>query len=306
MKTPGISILIVLLVPIIVPLLLFAQQTQSQTIIRAQVNLVDVLFSVFDKKGKHIEALTKNDVEVFEDGIKQNIEFFHREGESGPPQPLTIVLLVDTSGSVRDKLGLEQVIALDFFKNVLRPKKDLAAIIQFDSEVALVQDFTDDLDRLGAALRSLRAGGSTMLYDAVYLAAEEKLKSEAGRKVIVALTDGADTASKITRKEAIVTSQKNDVILFGIGVKSREFPEDFGALKDLARETGGRFFNPQSNMREITEAFQEILTTLKKQYSVSYYSINQKKDGSFRRLQIRVKRDNIRVAHRSGYYAPRS
>ncbi|HEV8131566.1 MAG TPA: VWA domain-containing protein, partial [Acidobacteriota bacterium] len=247
-------------------------QVQAPTVIRAQVNLVNLLFSAFDKKGKHVEALNKNDVEIFEDGVKQNIEFFRSEGTAGEAaQSLTIVLLVDTSGSVKDKLGLEQIISSDFFRNILRPKKDLAAIIQFDSEVALVQDFTDDLNRLDTALHALRAGGSTMLYDAVYIAAGDVLKAEAGRKVIIILSDGADTASRTTRKQSIDTAQKNDVIIFGIGVKSPEFPEDFGALKELSRETGGQFFNPKTSMREITEAFQQILNTLKKQYNVSYY-----------------------------------
>ncbi len=300
-----LTILILAFAP--VPPILHGQKAQTPTVIRAQVNLVNILFSVFDKKGKHIEGLIQKEVEVYEDGVKQNIEFFRGEGDSGAQaEPLTIVLLVDTSGSVKDKLGFEQTIASDFFRNILRPKKDLAAIIQFDSEVALVQDFTDDLNRLDVALHSLRAGGSTMLYDAVYVASEQVLKGEAGRKVVIIVSDGADTASQTTRKEAIVTAQKDDVIIFGIGVKSPEFPEDFGALKELARETGGQFFNPRTSMREISEAFQQILNTLKKQYNVSYYSSNTAKDGSFRRLQIRIKRDSVRVLHRSGYYAPRA
>ena len=212
---------------------------------------------------------------------------------------------MDTSASVKDKLTIEQTIAADFFKQILRPKKDLAALIEFGSEVALVQDFTDDLGRLERALDSLRGGGNTALYDAVYLAAEDKLKAEAGRKVILIVSDGADTSSKTKRQEAIDAAQKNDVTVFSIGVKSRTFGADFRALEGLSRETGGRFFDPQVDMREITAAFNSILTTLKQQYNISYYSTNQKKDGSFRRIQIRAKKDNIRVQHRSGYYAPR-
>ncbi|MBI4456322.1 MAG: VWA domain-containing protein [Acidobacteria bacterium] len=281
----------------------FAQQ--SETVIRAQVNLVNVLFSAFNKKGEHIKGLSKKDVEIYEDGTKQNVEFFAYEG-GAQADLLTIALLMDTSGSVKDKLGMERTIALDFFTQVLRPKKDLAAVIEFASEVALAQDFTDDLHRLEGALQSLRGGGSTALYDAIYLASEEKLKTEVGRKVILVVSDGEDTSSKITRKEAINTTQKNDVTLFAIGVKSSEFSSDFGALKELAKETGGRFYNPKLDMPEITSAFQGILTTLKQQYNISYYSTNQKRDGTFRRIQIRVKRDKVRVQHRSGYYAPRS
>ena len=273
------------------------------SVIRAQVNLVNVLFSAFNRRGEQVKGLTRNDIEVYEDNVKQNIEFFLYEGGSDA-EPLTIALLMDTSGSVKDKLGLEQSIALDFFKDVLRPRRDLAAVIDFGSEVTLVQDFTDDLGRLETALRSLRAGGSTALYDAIYLAAEDKLKQEAGRKVILIVSDGDDTSSKIKRKEAIDTAQKNDTTIFAIGVN--EFRADFGALEEMAKETGGRFFSAAANSRDITKAFQSILGILKQQYNVSYYSSNQKRDGTFRRILIRVKRDNVRLQHRNGYYAPRS
>ncbi|MBI2821151.1 MAG: VWA domain-containing protein [Acidobacteria bacterium] len=281
---------------------LLAQRPEA--VIRTQVNLVNVLFSVFDRKGEHVKGLSRSDLEVYEDDVKQSIEFFRYEGDV-QAQSLTIVLLMDTSGSVRDKLDLERAIAMDFFRQALRPRKDLAAVIDFGSEVTLVQDFTDDLERLESALGSLRAGGNTTLYDAVYLAAEDKLKTEAGRKVLLIVSDGEDTSSRINRKEAADAAQKNDVTVFAIGVKST-FRSDFGALQELARETGGRFFNPQNDIREMTDAFHRILGTLKQQYSVSYYSTNQKKDGTFRRIQIHVKKAKTRVQHRSGYYAPRS
>jgi Ca-activated chloride channel family protein len=289
---------------LILLLLTSSHGQQARTTIRAQVDLVNVLFSVFDKKGKHIQGLTQRDVEVYEDGVRQAVEFFgHASGATS--EPLTIVMLVDASGSVKDKLALEKSIASDFLKEVLRPEKDLAAIVAFDSNVELVQDFTADLERLNAGLRSITAGGSTSLYDAIYLAAGEELKIEASRKVIVILSDGEDTASKISRREAIDAAQRSDVTVFCIGVKSPDFGANFGALKDCSRETGGRFFEAKIDWRQITGAFREIIDTLKQQYNVSYYSTNTKKDGTFRRIQIRVKKDHPRVQHRIGYFAPR-
>ena len=278
---------------------------QEQTaVIRGQVNLVNVLFSAFDRKGQHIRGLSRSDLDIYEDGVKQNIEYFRFEGEN-EADSLTVVLHMDTSASVKDKLAMEQSIASDFLKEILRPTKDLAAVMEFGSEVALIQDFTDDQSRLSRALQSLQAGGGTALFDGIYLAAEEKLQSEAGRKVILIVSDGEDTQSKVKQDEAIRVAQRNDVTVFAIGVKSGFGPSDFGALEDVCRETGGRFFDARVERKSITTAFQGMTTALKQQYNISYYSSNQEKDGGFRRIQIRVKKDNVKVQHRSGYYAPR-
>lgn len=282
-----------------------------QTVIRTEVNLVHVLFSAFDRKGKHVAGLTTSDVEIYEDGTRQGIEFFrHQSDYESQAEPLAIVLLMDTSGSVKDKLGLEQAIALDFFKQVLRPQKDSAAIVQFDNRVGTVQDFTDDVEQLGKVLHSLRAVGSTALYEAVYMASdmasEEKLKMAPGRRVMVIVSDGEDTSSKVSRKDAIEAAQRNDVIIFAVGVNTQGFKSDFVSLKEFARETGGRFFNTRSNMREMSRVFQEMIEALKQHYNIFYYSTNQRKDGTFRAIHVRVKKKRVRVQHRVGYYAPRA
>src|SRR5262249_12779880 len=159
----------------------------------------------------------------------QRIEYFS-DLSHGSDVPLTMALLIDTSGSVKDKLEYEKTTAREFFSRVLRKNKDLALIIQFDSDVNLVQDFTDDPDRLAAALDGLQAGNSTSLYDAVFLAVDEKLKNETGRKVILVISDGDDNASRLRKEVAIEVSQRHDVIIFGIGVKS-DFGTNFGVLK---------------------------------------------------------------------------
>lgn len=272
--------------------------------IRAEVELVNLVFTAADRKGRVVEGLGPNDFELFEDGKRQEIEYFSDPGK-GSDIPLTIALLVDTSGSVRRKLEYEQAAAAQFFREILRPDRDLALIIQFDSEVNLVQDFTQDPEALYRALATLRAGNNTALYDAVYLAAEEKLKGEAGRKVIVVLTDGADTSSLVKKETAIEAAQKNDILIYGIGVHDSRFAADFGVLRKFARETGGEFFSPKARIEEIGDAFRSIQRDIRGHYSLGYTPSNRLRDGAFRKIELRAKRSGVRVRTRSGYYAPR-
>ncbi len=278
---------------------------EPQATIRAEVALVDVIFTAVDKKDRPIRNLKADDFQVFENRQPQKIEYFSELGQESTV-PLTIALLIDTSGSVKDKLEYEKVTASEFFKEILRPHKDLALIIQFDSDVYLIQDFTQDLDSLLNALDGLRAGNSTALYDAVYLAAEEKLRGEIGRKVMVVITDGEDTSSRLRKEEAIEAAQKSDVIVYGIGVRSEFFGSNFGVLKKFAKETGGSFFSPRAKIPEIRAAFRSIGEELRGQYSLAYISSNKKKDGSFREIDIRCKIRGVRIRARKGYYAPKS
>ena len=282
-----------------------AQAQIPQTTIRAEVPLVNIIFSALERDNRPVPGLTMDDFLVFEDRKPQKIEYFSQLTE-GSEIPLTIALLIDTSGSVRTKLDDEKQTAAEFLRSILRKSKDEALIIQFDSEVRLVQDFTDDTERLVRALNSLEAGNSTSLYDAIYLAVEEKLKGEVGRKVIVAITDGDDTASKLKKEDAIEAAQRSDVLIYGIGVRSREFGANFGVLKRFAEETGGGFFSPQARMTEIQAAFKAIGEELKGQYSLAYTPENRANDGTFRAVEIRCKRKGIRVRARRGYYAPNS
>jgi len=274
-----------------------------QTTIRAEVALVNVIFSATDSRNRPVTGLKKDDFVLFENRQKQTIDYFSEVDEAGAV-PLTIALLIDTSGSVKSKLEYEKQTAAEFFKSILRKDKDLALIIQFDSEVNLVQDFTGDADRLIDALDTLEAGNSTSLYDAIYLAADEKLRHEVGRRVIVAISDGEDTSSKIAKEEAIETAQRNDILIYGIGVRG-EMGTDFGVLKRFAEETGGSFFSPRANQAEIRAAFRAIGEELKGQYSLAYRSTNTKKDGSFRSIDLRCKVSGVRIRARKGYYAPR-
>jgi len=280
-----------------------ASGQDSQTIIRAEVALVNVVFTAVDRSGRPVRGLVPENFRIFENREEQKIEYFSELG-GGSQVPLTIALLIDTSGSVKDKLEFEKTTAGEFFKEVLRPAKDLALIIQFDSEVNLVQDFTQNQDDLISAMKGLRAGNSTSLYDAIYLAAEEKLKHETGRKVMVVISDGEDTSSKLRKEEAIEAAQKRDVLIYGIGVRSDDFGSNFGVLKKFAEETGGAFFSPRARFEEIQAAFRSIGEELQGQYSLAYIPTNRKKDGSFRSIDLRSKTGGVRIRARKGYYAP--
>jgi Ca-activated chloride channel homolog len=309
-KVPSLIVrawLAILIVP--VTLSVFAsipRQTAQvpQATIRTRVELVNVVFSATDRNGKVVSGLKAGDFQVLEDRKPQAIDYFS-DWTQGTEVPLTIALLVDTSASVKSKLEYEKQTASEFFSHVLRRDRDIALIIQFDSDVNLVQDFTQDPERLNAALSTLRAGNSTALYDAIYLAVNEKLKDETGRKVIVVITDGTDTSSRIREKEAIEVAQRNDVIIYGIGVRD-EYGESFGVLKRFAEETGGNFFSPSARLEELRKAFKAIGGDLQGQYSLAYRSTNEKNDGAFRSIELRCKVPGVRLRARKGYYAPKA
>ncbi len=281
---------------------LFAQQTKPP-IIRAQVDVVNVLCTVRDRSGRYVDDLTKDDFRVIEDGVEQKIQFFHHE-EGEDAQPLTIVLLIDTSGSVKMKLGFEQQAALEFLRQTLRKNKDMAAVVQFDSEISLVQDFTYDYSALKRAIDNIRAGGATKLYDAIWLGANDLLKNEVGRRVEIVLSDGADLASQTPEEDAIHAAQDQDVVIYAIGVEGEGFSADFGTLKRFARDTGGVFFNSKADLDKLREVFAKINQEIKNQYSLVYQSTNKRRDGAFRNLKVEVRRRGLKVTHRKGYYAP--
>ncbi len=281
----------------------FQVPPEPQANYKAQVNMVNIVFTVTDSKGAFVNSLAEQDFEVFENGAPQSILYFNNYSKGGEIS-ITMALLVDTSGSVKDKLGLEIDTALEFLRNVLRPQKDLAMILQFSSEVELVQDFTDNLKLLEKGLSSLRGGGGTSLYDAIFLAVNEKLRHEAGRKVIVILSDGADNQSKVKKEEALQASQRADVLIYGIGVRGAGYPADFGVLKQFARDTGGRFFLAKVRLAELQQAFREINQDLKNQYALAYSPTNTKMDGTFRRTEVKARRKGFNVKSRTGYFAP--
>ncbi len=282
----------------------WAQDGEEETpVIRASVDVVNVLCTVRDRQQNYVIDLKQENFEIIEDGVRQKVQFFSNEtGEDA--QPLTVVLLIDTSGSVKDKLGFLQEAASEFLSQTLRKNKDLAAVVQFDSEVSLIQDFTYDYSVLEDAILSIRAGGSTKLYDAIWVSVNELLRHEVGRRMLVILSDGADTQSMTRDNEALKVAQEQDVVIYGIGVRSRRFDSDFGKLKKFAEGTGGLFFNSKVDLQKIREAFRRINRGIKNQYALGYVSTNPRRDGSFREIKFRMKRSGLKVTHRKGYYAP--
>ena len=282
----------------------WAQDWEEETpVIRASVDVVNVLCTVRERRGNYLTDLRQQDFELLEDGVRQKVQFFSNEtGEDA--QPMTVVLLIDTSGSVKDKLAFEQEAASEFLRQTLRKNKDLAAIVQFDSEVSLIQDFTYDYSVLENAILSIRAGGSTKLYDAIWVSVNELLRHEVGRRMLVILSDGADTQSMTRDNEALKIAQEYDVVIYGLGVRSGRFDSDFGKLKKFAEGTGGLFFNSKVDLQKLREAFRRINRGIKNQYALGYVSNNPRRDGSFREVKVRMKRSGLKVTHRKGYYAP--
>jgi len=267
------------------------------------VDLVNVLFTVTDRKGKLVTDLDKQNLKLLEDNRLQTITNFARETDL----PLTIAVLIDTSTSIRDRFKFEQQAAIDFLYRTLRPRKDKALLITFDSAIELVQDFTDNAEALAKAIRQVRPGGGTKMFDGIYLACQEKLKGESGRKIMILISDGDDNLSLETLAGTLEMAQKSDVSIFAISTNSSGFfgitaPKADRVLKRLSEDTGGRAFFP-FKAEDLSESFQDISDELRSQYSMAYRSSNPARDGSFRSIKIETDRKNLKVKARKGYYA---
>ena len=289
--------------------------------ITVDVSLVNILASVHDKHGGLIGNLTKDDFTVLEDGKPQSIKYFTRETDL----PLTIGLLIDVSASQRNLLDIEKRAAHQFFSQVLR-KKDEAFLISFGEESELLQDYTNSPKLLQSGLSQLQinSGASgigpgpvptisqprgTVLYDAVYLAAREKLRAEVGRKVIVLITDGIDQGSKLKIEEAVEAAQKSDAVIYSIDYADPSAYGSFGfggvsdfALQKMSGETGGRVFKVDRK-HTLDDAFKQLQDEMRSQYAIAYTSSNPEQDGSFRKLVVKVTDKNLKVQVRKGYYA---
>jgi VWFA-related protein len=273
--------------------------------IKVRVDLVNVLMTVTNKKNRLEIDLAKDDFRVFEDDKPQTIRYFSRETNL----PLRIGVLVDTSSSIRDRLRFEQEAAIDFLKTTLRPGKDSAFVVAFDVRTQVVQDYTDDLEKLSEAIRSLLAGGVTTLYDAIYLSCQEKMlifppPEPYLRRVLIIISDGQDNQSEHTREEALAMAQRAEVTIYAISTNATGLPERGDkVLRRLAEQTGGRAFFP-FKASETAANFQEIARELRSQYSLAYISANRAHDGTFRTIAIEPLQKGLQVRAKPGYFAP--
>jgi VWFA-related protein len=293
--------------------------------VKVNVNVVGLFFNVKDKHGALIPNLTKDDFQVLEDGAPQTIKYFAAESNL----PLTLGMLIDSSGSQRNVLDMEKQVGGAFLKQILTDK-DEAYVIDFNVDAELVQDYTRDVHRLQAALNKVKintgfttgpipgAGGGpvptanspgTVLYDAVYLSAHDMLAKEVGRKAMILLTDGEDEGSRLKIKDAIEAAQKADAIVYVLLCADRGFYGTFqmgysgeGEMRKLTEATGGRVINVGNKFDKLRQAFDQIAAELRSQYNLGYTPTNTKWDSGYRKLEIKNKQ-NYKIQSRAGYYA---
>lgn len=290
--------------------------------LKVNVDVVNLLFNVKDKKGQLLPNLAKDEFQVSEDGKPQTIKYFKAESNL----PLTIGILLDTSASQERVLPIEKEVGAQFLQSMLR-KQDEAFLISFDVNVDLLQDYTNngrDI-RKGMDAAKINAGGAvggipgigqgpvdippkgTLLYDAVYLAAHDKLRSEVGRKALVLLTDGEDQGSQLKLQDALEAAQKSDVIVYVLLISDSGVAMGTGSglMRKLSEETGGRVIHVGNNQDKLQKAFAQISEELRSQYSIGYTPTNDKHDGTYRKVEIKSK-DGYKVQARKGYYAATS
>lgn len=304
-------------------------QQQPLETLKVNVNLVSLYFTVHDKHGALIPGLSKNDFTIYEDKVPQTIKNFSAEAD----QPLTLGIMLDTSGSQQRVLPMEQQAGTEFLQRILR-SKDEAFLISFDVDVDLLADYTNNARELERAMDKAQinvgtGGGGipgmgqgplpssdvprgTLLYDAVYLAANTKLSQETGRKALILLTDGEDQGSRERPEAAIEAAQKANAIIYVILIADRPFYAGGGfqmgysgdsAMRKLTAATGGRVIDVGNNGKKLAQAFAQIEAELRTQYVASYTPTNNKLDGTYRRVEVQCKENDLKAQVRQGYYA---
>lgn len=304
----------------------------SDDVVRVETNLTNLFFTAADKQKRFISSLKREDVRVLEDGIPQEIFTFQPNSDL----PLSLAILIDTSGSEERTLPEEKAAARSFLEAVMRPSKDEAAVVSFTGEVTLEQGLTGNLARLRRAIDQVEfvppsgyigggvvvggtppisgtqqtLAGSTAIWDAIWATSNELLadSAEHQRRAIILLTDGQDTISQVHMQDAISRALKADALIYAIGIGDRyEYGINEGALKKLTEGTGGRAYFPR-NERDLREAFAQIERELREQYLIAYSPSNKTRDGSYRRVAIEIlnpelRKENLRLTYRPGYFA---
>jgi Ca-activated chloride channel family protein len=298
---------------------------QSQQRIIQVVNLVDVLFTVLNRRNKLVPDLQKEDFQIFDEKFPQEIRYFSKQTDL----PLRIGMLVDTSNSIRDRIKFEQDASINFLFSVLRRGRDEAFVMTFDDEPQVVQAFTSDAGLLRDQIMQTRAGGGTAIYDAIYEACQNQLshpprppgdQPDVVRRVMILISDGDDNLSTRTRAEAIEMAQRTSVVIYTISTSTQwiqlsqtdpdklanrktHLTEGDKILQELADDTGGRAFFPY-HVDDLDQSFQDIGDELRNQYSIAYIPTNYILDGRYHRIRIEVPdHKGYQVRARRGYFA---
>jgi len=284
------------------------QRRPDQQVFRATVDIVSLNVTVVDNQNRYITDVAENEFAVFEDGAKQDLAFFNRT-----TLPIALSLLVDTSASMENRMAIAQEAAIGFARKLR--SQDLAQVVDFDSRVEIVQDFTNKVPDLERAIRSTVAGGSTSLHNAIYISLKElakikaKRQEEVRRQAIVLLSDGEDTSSLVSYDEVMDLAKRSETAIYTIGLQSKDSSQNKGfreaefVLRQFAQETGGRSFFP-SRVEDLKDVYGQIADELSSQYTVGYTSRNGRRDGSWRRVVVRVARPNLTARTKLGYFAP--
>jgi len=281
-----------------------AAKADESALIRVDVTRVSMLFTVTDKKGRFVTDLAKEDFEVVENKKPQTILEFAAKSDL----PLRLGILIDTSNSIRERFRFEQEAAIGFVNSVVHPHVDKAMVVSFDTLAQLQSDLVDDPERVANAIRALRPGGGTSLYDAIYFACRDKLGQDQPkhdfRRAIVILSDGDDNQSRYTRDQALERAQKDDVVVYAISTNISRIESDGDkVLKYFTQETGGSAYFP-FKVEDMAQNFENIANELRHQYNISYRPEPLATDGLFHPVQLRVKgRKDLVVRVRNGYYA---
>jgi Ca-activated chloride channel family protein len=285
------------------------QQAPRTPTFEVEIEMVNLTVSVTDARNRYVTALEESDFAVFEDGIRQELQVFTQEN-----LPISLVLLIDTSASMDQKLSVAQAAAIRFV-GTLRPQ-DAAQGVQFNNRITVLQDFTNDHAALEAAVGNLSASGPTALHNALYVSlkelAKQKRAGELRRRAIVLLSDGEDTASLVDDEQVVELARQSEINIYAISlrpdyVRDRDrlaFSQAAHLLTTLARESGGQVHFP-SSLSELDTVYDRIAEELRTQFSLGYVSSNKRRDGRWRRIVVRVpEREELQIRHKLGYYAP--
>jgi Ca-activated chloride channel homolog len=292
------------------------KKESDEEVLKIDSNLVTVISSINTQSGTQPVKLNQEDFEILEDGVAQEISEFARDEDI----PLRLIMLFDTSSSVKNQLRFERRAAAKFFERLLRPQ-DQAALFAVSTDVTIIQDFTNKISQLTSATKLLQARGATSLYDGVYLAAGY-LKLTQGRRIIVIVSDGGDTTSQKKLTDALEQAQASDVVVFNVFtglLTASQNVRDLAAeraMQTITLETGGELYAPrmalsgneineEESLKNLDEAFANLADQVRTQYTLRFYSSNDSRDGKFRKLTVKVKKRGYTARARSGYYAPK-